>query len=65
MDKKKTIVLLFLASAIFYAVAVIKMIGVDFSSGVIWLCLGSAFLCIGAGKLNQGKSKTNKTDDKK
>ncbi len=56
MSKKTSSVLYFLASAALYAVAVIKMFTVDFSSGVIWFCLGSAFLCLGAAMLNKSKN---------
>ncbi len=65
MNKRKTSILYFLASAALYAAAIIKMITVDFSSGVIWFCLGSAFLCLGAAMFNQSKNETNKTEEKK
>lgn len=65
MNKKITSVLYFLASATFYAVAIIKMITTDFSSGIVWLCLGSAFLCLGAAMLNQSKNEANNAEEKK
>ncbi len=64
MSKKTSSVLYFLASAALYAVAIIKMFTVDFSSGIIWLCLGSAFLCLGAAMLNQSKNEADKTEEK-
>ncbi len=65
MNKKTSSILYFLASASLYAVAIIKMFSVDFSSGVVWLCLGSAFLCLGATMLNQSKNEANKSEKKK
>ncbi len=65
MNKRTSSILYFLASAALYAVAIIKMFTVDFSSGVVWLCLGSAFLCLGASMLNQNKKETNKAKEKK
>ncbi len=65
MSKKTSYILYFLASAALYAVAIIKMFTVDFSSGVIWFCLGSAFLCLGAAMLNQNKKESNKAEEKK
>ena len=40
--------------------AIIKFFDTGFSSGVVWLCLGSAFLCFGAS----AQSKNKKSDDK-
>ncbi len=65
MNKRTSSILYFLASAALYAVAIIKMFTVDFSSGVVWFCLGSAFLCLGAAMFNQSKNETNKTEEKK
>ncbi len=65
MNKKTSSILYFLASAALYAVAIIKMFTVDFSSGVVWVCLGSAFLCLGAAMLNQSKNESNKTEETK
>ena len=48
MNSKKTIHLYYLASVLFYIVAITKFFSTGFSSGVVWLCLGSAFLCIGS-----------------
>lgn len=60
MSNKTTVTLYYLASLLFYIVAIIKFFNTDFSSGVIWLCLGSAFLCFGGST----QSKHKKSDDK-
>lgn len=59
MKNKTTSTLYYWVSVLFYVNAVIKFSSSGFSSGVIWLCLGSAFLCIGANNY----SKTNKPHD--
>ena len=61
MNSKKTIHLYYLASVLFYIVAITKFFSIGFSSGVVWLCLGSAFLCIGS--TNQIRNKNNEIDD--
>lgn len=48
MKNKTSVTLYYLILIIFYIVAIIKFLGFDSSSSVIWLCLGSAFLCFGA-----------------
>lgn len=58
--KKTTVSLYYLVSLLFYIVAIINFFDTDFSSGVIWLCLGSAFLCFG----RKTQSKNKKSDDK-
>ena len=55
MINKKIAVLFDIASLIFYIVAIIRFFDSGFSSGVVWLCLGSAFLCLGA--THQSKKK--------
>lgn len=56
MNNRKIVTLLcYLASILFYIIAAAKFFNTGFSSGVIWLCLGSAFLCFGS--TNQNKSK--------
>lgn len=60
MSNKTTIALYYLASLLFYITAIIKFFDTGFSSGVVWLCLGSAFLCFGAS----AQSKNKKSDDK-
>ena len=59
MNKKTTVTLYYLASVLFYIVAITKFINSGFSSGVIWLCLGSACLCFGAS----AQSKNKRSDD--
>lgn len=60
MSNKTTVTLYYLASLLFYIVAIIKFFNTGFSSGVIWLCLGSAFLCFGGS----AQSKNKRSDDK-
>lgn len=50
MNIKKTKALYYLAAASFYIVAIIKFVADGSSSGVVWLCLGSAFLCFGSSR---------------
>lgn len=58
--KKTTVSLYYLVSLLFYIVAIINFFDTDFSSGIIWLYLGSAFLCFGGS----AQSKNKKSDDK-
>lgn len=48
MSYKTTVILYCLASMLFYIIAITKFLNSGFSSGVIWLCLGSVCLCFGA-----------------
>ena len=47
MRSKTMVTSYYIASVLFYIVAIINFSDTGFSSGVIWLCLGSAFLCLG------------------
>lgn len=59
---KQNSTLCYIAAALFYINAILKITGSGgFSSGVIWLCLGSAFLCLGAA----AAKKNNSTDKDK
>ena len=60
MSNKTKVSLYYLASVLFYLAAIIKFFNTDSSSGVVWLCLGSAFLCFGGS----AQSKNKKPDDK-
>lgn len=59
MSNKTTMILYYLASVLFYIMAITKFFNSGFSSGVIWLCLGSACLCFGAS----AQSKNNRSDN--
>lgn len=63
MKDEKTIY--YLASALFFVVAIMKISDSGFSSGIIWLCLGSAFLCLGANASHSKKDKSEDEDGKK
>ena len=60
MSNKTTVTLYYIASLLFYIVAIIQFFNTGFSSGVIWLCLGSAFLWFGGS----AQSKNKRPDDK-
>ena len=60
MSNKTTVTLYYIVSLLFYITAIIKFFNTGFSSGVVWLCLGSAFLCLGGS----AQSKNKKPDDK-
>lgn len=47
MSNKTTKTLYYLASVLFYIVAITKF-GTDTSSGVMWMSLGTVFLCLGS-----------------
>ena len=49
----------YLVSVLFFIVAITKFFNTGFSSGVIWLCLGSAFFCLGSS----AQSKNKRSDD--
>lgn len=59
MSNKTTVTLYYLASVLFYIVAITKFFNSGFSSGMIWVCLGSAYLCFGAN----AQSKNKRSDD--
>ena len=59
MSNKTIVILYYIASILFYIVAIIKFFDSGTSSGVVWLCLGSAFLCFGAS----AQSKKEKQHD--
>ena len=65
MNKNTLVTLYYLVSVIFYIVAITKFINSGFSSGVIWLCLGSAFLCFGASAQSMNKKSDEDTSLKK
>lgn len=60
MGSKAMVTSYYIASVLFYIVAIINFSDTGFSSGVIWLCLGSAFLCLGGS----AQSKNKRSDDK-
>lgn len=51
--------LYYLTCVLFYIVAIINFFNSDTTTGVVWLCLGSAFLCFGTSS----KQKNNENDD--
>lgn len=61
MSNKTIITLYYLASVLFYIVAISKFFNTGSSSGVVWLCLGSAFLCFGSNA--QSKNKRSNDED--
>lgn len=62
MSNKRTMTLYYLASALFYIVAIMKILDTGFSLGVVYFCLGTVFLCLG----RKDKESDNKnTSDKK
>lgn len=56
MSNKTTVTLYYIVSLLFYITAIIKFFNTGFSSGVVWLCLGSAFLCIGESVKRKNKN---------
>ena len=54
--------LYYLTCVLFYIVAIINFFNSDTTTGVVWLCLGSAFLCLGASQSNK-KDKQQGDDD--
>ena len=66
MKKYKLISTLFyVAAVLYYLAAMITFVsGNHNSSGIMWLCLGSAFLCFGSVFLNKSKDNDNSTGDK-
>lgn len=66
MSNKTTSNLYYVASVLFYIAAIIKFFNNGVSSGVVWLCLGSAFLCFGSSTRNKNKNADDEnTLDKK
>ena len=65
MDNKITTFLYYFVSVCFYIVAIIKFMDSGVSSGVVWLCLGSAFLCLGSANLNKNRKSDNNDDNEK
>ena len=61
MNNKITVILYYSAALLFYIVAAIQFFDSGFSSGVVWVCLGSAFLCFGSAA--QTRNKNKKFDD--
>ncbi len=58
-------VLFYVAAILFYVAAIITFInGNNNSTGIIWLCLGSANLCLGSVFLIKSKGSDNNTEDK-
>ncbi len=57
-DKKEKIdfICFLVASIIFYIVAIINFIDKNTSTGVVFLCLGSAFLCLSSTHRNNDKN---------
>lgn len=64
-NKKKTAILYYLTSLLFYVVAATKFWTASGSTGVIWLCLGSTFLCLGASiQMKHKREKEKDTSNK-
>lgn len=51
--------LYYLTCVLFCIVAIINFFNSDTTTGIVWLCLGTAFLCLGVSS----KQKNNKKDD--
>ena len=62
MSNKTMVTLYYLVSALFFIVAITKLFNTSFSSGVIWLCLGSAFFCFGSSAQRKNKRYDNEDD---
>ncbi len=60
MNKNST--LCYAAAALFFISAILKIATSGFSSGIIWLCLGSAFLCLGAASANKNNPNDPNSD---
>ena len=66
MSKKTTVILFYLASVLFYIVAIIKLFNSDFLSVATYVSFGSAFLCFGVSAQNKNKRSDDKdTSNKK
>ena len=66
MKKYKLTSTLFYVAAVLYDLAAIITFvsGNNNSTGIMWLCLGSAFLCFGSVFLNKSKDNDNDAEDK-
>ena len=66
MKKYKLISTLFyVAAVLYYLAAIITFVsGNHNSTGIMWLCLGSAILCFGSVFLNKSKDNDNDAEDK-
>ena len=64
--KKRNSTLMYLASILFYAVAILETISGDSDTmRIVYMCLGSLWLCIASVmKLKENKDKENKDEDK-
>ena len=62
MDKnKKTAIIYYIASFVCYICAIIWFCGS--SSGIMWLCIGSANLCLGSVWLIRSRDRKSQTKD--
>lgn len=59
-NNKRISTLDYFSAVCFYIVAIINFINNDNSTGVVFLCLGSAFLCLGSVCSNKDKDKNKK-----
>ncbi len=55
MKKQKvSAIIIYAVAALFYLAAIINFVCDNHTStGVVWICLGSAFLCFGSGYINR------------
>ena len=64
MDKNnKTAIIDYIASFVCYICAIIWFCGSSSSSGIMWLCIGSANLCLGSAWLIRSRDRNSQTKD--